>query len=581
MKKAFIYTGIAAIIFVYGFSVSHFRIFPHTQLKVVQEKLQVLYGQYINPIEQFEADQQTIASQEVEILDTFLKRLLVKKIPIPNYSGFGGGISSAGDWLFLITNKGSVRTYNLKSISALDFNLPDVPMDLEALNESGHLYKNNFNLNWFRVNGVYAEQDTLNRVINLYASHNGYDSEQDCITHNISRLEIDSGSDSLKIQRSWDTIFTAEPCIDPEPDYILAARDYPGHISGGDIESFDDKHLLATVGDYNRHGIDGSSDEYAMDAGNPYGKHILVDKETGEWSVYAMGNRNASGIHIDKSGVIWSVENGPEAGDELNIIEEGKNYGWPRVSYGHWYLPKFNLPGDPVYGSHVNYDKPAFAWIPSIAPSGIVKIEGNKFDHWKGDLIVGTMRNQSLHRLRLNKKNEVMYDEPIHLGHRIRDMIVLKDEKIALLTDDGFLIFIEDGGPSFRDMPDRTEQIISDLNRFDVFFADPESEWQEPAIRDAKTIYDQNCVSCHNINAASGIGPHLNNMFNRTVGSADDFNYSSVLRRDDRIWTAELLESFLNNPEDEFNGNRMQQVRLTSAETDSIIHYLESRTLVD
>jgi aldose sugar dehydrogenase len=577
MKKAFIYTGLAGIIFIYGFSVSHFHIFPYKQLQFINQELNVFYGKYINPMEEFETTQQQIASREVEILETFLKRLLIKKVPVPDYTGHGGGISEAGDWLFLITNKGSVRTYNLKSISVPDFNLPEVPMDLEALNESGHLYKNQFRHRWFRVNGVFAEQDNLSNKITLYASHNGYNSEEDCITHNISRLQIDSVSDSLHVQGSWSTIFTAEPCLDPEPVNIQAAAPYPGHISGGDIASYSDELLLVTVGDYNRHGIDGMK-QYAMDSNNPYGKHILINKETGEWTIYSIGNRNPSGLHIGKDGVIWSVENGPEAGDELNIIEEGKNYGWPHVSYGYWYNPEFNLPGDLVYGSHDHYDQPAFAWVPSIAPSSIVKIEGDKFAHWRGDLIVGTMRNQSLHRLRLNKNNEVIYDEPIHLGHRIRDMIVLKDEKIVLITDDGFLIFIEDGGPSFRNMPDRTEQIISDLNRFDRFIADSESAYQELAVRDAKTIYEQNCASCHNLNAASGIGPHLNNLFNRTVGGADDYNYSYTLRQDNRNWTPELLESFLENPDDEFRGNRMQQVSLTTAETDSIIQYLKSGT---
>ena len=577
MKKAFIYICIAAIVFVYGFSVSHYRIFPHTQLKAVQEQLQVLYGKYINPMEEFETTQQQIASREVEIMETFLKRLLIKKVPVPNYTGHGGGISEAGDWLFLITNKGSVRTYNMNTIYVAEFNLPDVPMDLEALRESGHLYKNQFRHRWFRVNGVFAEQDTLSNRITLYASHNGYNSEEDCITHNISRLKIDSVSDSLRVQGSWSTIFTAEPCLDPEPVNLQAAAPYPGHISGGDMVSYSDDLLLVTVGDYNRHGIDGMK-QYAMDRNNPYGKHILINKENGEWSVYTKGNRNPSGLHIDKDGVIWSVENGPEAGDELNIIKEGKNYGWPHVSYGYWYNPEFNLPGDAVYGSHDHYDKPAFAWVPSIAPSSIIKIEGDKFAHWKGDLIVGTMRNQSLHRLRINEDNEVMYDEPIYLGHRIRDMIVLKNEKIALITDDGFLIFIEDGGPSFMDIADGTDELISVLNMYDRFIQDSETEGQELAVRDARTIYEQNCATCHSLGTTSEIGPHLNNLFNRTVGSADDYNYSSVLRRDNRMWTAELLESFLKDPDDEFRGNRMQQMRLTSAETDSIIHYLQSET---
>ncbi|MCC5915638.1 MAG: PQQ-dependent sugar dehydrogenase [Balneolaceae bacterium] len=565
-----IYTLLAAVIFTYGFAVAHFKIFPFQQL-------QSLVHQFDPRSDYLETDQQEMISQDVQVLDTFLTRLFIKKIPVPNYIGYGGGLSTAEDWLFLITNNGSVRTYNLDTYSVPEFNIPDVPMNLDALIESGHLYKNDFRHRWFRVNGVYAEHNEGDGTITLFASHNGYDPDRDCITHNISRLLIESDAEALNSSTAWETIFSAEPCIDPEPDYILAATPYPGHISGGDIALYDTQRLLVTVGDYNRHGIDGT-DEYAMDPDIPYGKHILVDKKSGEWSVYSMGHRNPSGVHIDRNGVIWSVENGPEAGDELNIISKGENYGWPRVSYGFWYDSEFSLPGGQKYGSHHGYKEPVFSWIPAVAPSSITKIEGEKFELWNGDLLMGTMGDRSLHRMRLDSSNRVTYNERIHIGHRIRDMITLPDEKIALLTDDGFLIFIEDGGVSFESLSEDSEIIIESLNQYDQFIKESDRSEGTPTVRDAKMIYEQNCISCHNLHPNSEIGPHLNNLFNREVGGADDFNYSQTLRSDTRVWNRDLLESFLKYPDKEFMGNRMQQVQLTPAEIDSVIQFLKNET---
>lgn len=480
--------------------------------------------------------------------------------------------------MYIVTNKGSVKTFDLENFTEIENNIPKVPLNFGDLILAGYPYDDDFSVVRFRVNGIYV--DSINAITQvLFASHNAYNSQKDCITHNISRIELKVNNGSVIPKDEWDTIFTASPCIDPQPDHFLeAGGPYPGHISGGAIVSFNERKLLVTVGDYDRNGIDGL-DLWAMDPSNPYGKFILVDKKTGEWSVFAMGSRNPTGLYIDKDSVIWSVENGPRGGDELNIIEKGKNYGWPRVSYGIWYGPTLKLPGGYKAGTHPVYQKPIFAWVPSVAPSDIIKITGEKFDYWKGDFLVGTMRDQSLRRLRINEKNRVVYDERIELGQRVRDLTILPDDKIALITDDGYLFIIGDGGPVFHKIDSTITQRMALLNNYDRFVNKTDTLSVFKAI--SKTplgIFKQHCASCHNLNPGNGIGPHLHNLFNRKVGGLDDFSYSRSLKNDTRIWNAELLRSFLNNPQKDFPGSKMPQVNLSSNEIDSLIKLFQKQS---
>lgn len=566
-KKIILLTLLFLLAFGYGFSVGFYNIFPFNQALSVKHYLQHTFGQF--------ESQTTRDSVAVDIYNTALNRLLIKKVQIPSYTGGGGGILNIDNILYIISNKGSILAYNLNSFSKLITYTDDVPMNFGELIQSGHPYINDFRIPWFRVNGVYGEVQNNNRHI-LFVSHNSYNEEKDCITHNVSRIELKADSNKVNQIDSWNTIFTASPCIDPVPDKWYSAAPYSGHISGGKIAEYDEDRLLITVGDYNKHGIN-EVDEYAMDPSNPYGKFLLLDKKTGSWSVFAMGSRNPSGLYIDREGTIWSSENGPEGGDELNIIEEGKNYGWPRESYGLWYDHIYSLPGESKRGTHNNYTKPVFSWIPSIAPSNLIKIEGNKFEYWKGDLLLGTMRDQSLRRLRVDDNNQVVYDERIHIGHRIRDITTLPSDKIVLITDDGFLIVIDDGGPIFQEKNAETIQNMEALNNFDRFKSSTEKSDTELYKNSSKAIYQQNCATCHNLDRSNQIGPHLYNLFNRKVGELDNFNYSRTLKEDTRNWNTQLLRSFLENPNNKFSGTSMPEVNLSASEVDSVIQFLKTR----
>ena len=101
----------------------------------------------------------------------------------------------------------------------------------------------------------------------------------------------------------------------------------------------DDSRLLFSVGDYQH---DGWNREQMLPQNDDaeYGKTVLIDLNTGESSIHTKGHRNPQGLYVSPTGTIWSTEHGPRGGDELNMIMQGANYGWPLVTYGTEYGDK-------------------------------------------------------------------------------------------------------------------------------------------------------------------------------------------------------------------------------------------------
>ena len=166
--------------------------------------------------------------------------------------------------------------------------------------------------------------------------------------------------------------------------------------------------------------------------------------------IYTLGHRNTLGLVVHPvSGAIWQHENGPNGGDEINIIVAGRNYGWPVVSFGRDY------PGPRVseHPTQPGMESPLVAWIPSIAVAGMAVYTGNRFPAWKGNVFVGAMREGEipgtghLQRIVFNEKTEEMRRESMlrELRQRIREVRQGPDELLYLLTDDddGALLRIE------------------------------------------------------------------------------------------------------------------------------------------
>ncbi len=143
-------------------------------------------------------------------------------------------------------------------------------------------------------------------------------------------------------------------------------------------------------------------DDGSIPSDNPFAKSANP-------SVYSYGQRNPQGLTLNPfTGAIWETEHGPRGGDEINIIQAGKNYGWPVISYG------INYDGKPItaISKKEGMEQPISYWIPSIAPSGLTFVVGDKYPAWKGNLMVGSLRFNYLNRCVI-KDNKVIKQEKV------------------------------------------------------------------------------------------------------------------------------------------------------------------------
>lgn len=194
---------------------------------------------------------------------------------------------------------------------------------------------------------------------------------------------------------------------------------------GGRLAFMATGELLLTVGD----GSDYR--EAAQDPAGHLGKTILLARGQPP-VIFTSGHRNAQGLAVSKKGTIFLHEHGPRGGDEVNLIESGKNYGWPLATYGMDYhgariSPFKELP---------NLENGIHIWVPSIAPSGLMIYEGSMFPEWQGDLFVGALLDEEVRRLDMDG-NRVVSEESVfpEISARIRDIREAPDGSIYVVTD--------------------------------------------------------------------------------------------------------------------------------------------------
>ena len=148
---------------------------------------------------------------------------------------------------------------------------------------------------------------------------------------------------------------------------------------------------------------------------------------------WTTGHRTPYGLAFAPDGRLWEVEHGPRGGDELNLIEPGKNYGWPLVSYGI----NYNGVPIPTPDTRPELAKPVIYWTPVIAPGSLTFYNGAMFPQWKGSALIGGMATQTLNRITFDGKGGATAAERWSVGHRIRDVEVGPDGALWLLEDTG------------------------------------------------------------------------------------------------------------------------------------------------
>ncbi|HTH02176.1 MAG TPA: PQQ-dependent sugar dehydrogenase [Vicinamibacterales bacterium] len=148
-------------------------------------------------------------------------------------------------------------------------------------------------------------------------------------------------------------------------------------------------------------------------------------------ATWTSGHRTPYGLAFAPDGRLWEVEHGPRGGDELNLIEPGKNYGWPLVSYA------VNYNGVPIPSPETRPDltKPVIYWTPVIAPGNLTFYNGTLFPQWKGSALIGGMATQTLNRITFDGKGGATAAERWSVGHRIRDVEVAPDGAVWLIED--------------------------------------------------------------------------------------------------------------------------------------------------
>lgn len=241
---------------------------------------------------------------------------------------------------------------------------------------------------------------------------------------------------------------------------IFVAKGVDSGIAAAALMFAPDGKLMMTVG--GSYVFLGTGD-YAQDPSVHFGKLLRLNDdgsapadnpfvESGEYlpEVYSVGHRNQLGMTLHPTtGQLWASENGPQGGDEANIIEPGKNYGWPLASYsrnyrGHW------VSETPW---REDFESPTVMWWPSIAPSALTFYTGEHFPAWQGNLFVGAMMEGRIpgtghvQRIVFNSRGEEIRRESLltELKHRVRDVQQGPDGFLYVLTDeeDGALLRIE------------------------------------------------------------------------------------------------------------------------------------------
>lgn len=199
-----------------------------------------------------------------------------------------------------------------------------------------------------------------------------------------------------------------------------------------------DKYLFVSVGERgtqpkvqelnNDHGkVHRLFDDGKVPTDNPF-----VGQGDAHGSIWTYGHRNPQGMVYDAAtNRIWEVEHGPKGGDELNLIEKGKNYGWPKTSYGINYdgtvlTPNKELPG---------IENPKHYWVPSIGPCGMTIVTSSKYPEWKGNLLIGALAFTHLNRVVLNGTNYESEDRMLQGKGRFRYVAESLDGFIYAITE--------------------------------------------------------------------------------------------------------------------------------------------------
>ncbi len=486
------------------------------------------------------------ASKEQAAASSYL-RTAFYTVQATSYEGFvprpatrGGGLSLLGDRVLLGTGDGFLYLVDLPpgarapEVAKLATRVPhnrdefaaafggsaSAPTRSSEYSEAGPPRVQTWR---FRVADVVAKAE--GDRVRIFASHHWWKPEEKCFVVRVSELSVAAAELDERIGGAeWRTMYESTPCIPlTGPERKRGKNPFKGEEVGGRLAFLDERTLLLTLGDQGFSGVE-SLQAYSQDPEAAYGKTIRIDLATGASSRFTMGHRNPQGLYVTPEGEIWQTEHGAQGGDELNLLVDGANYGWPTVTYGTDYGSSM-WPVSQQQGRHSGFREPRYAWVPSVGISQVVRLErAEQFPIWQGNLLAGSLSTRSLYRL-VTDEGRVVLTEPIALGKRVRDILELNDGRILVWSDDAALVMLE---PAKGD--------------------------------DGATLFATQCAGCHSVvdGMSHRIGPDLAGVVGRKIAAASGFEeYSAALRAQQGEWTKQRLDDFLRDPQAAVPGNSM------------------------
>jgi cytochrome c2 len=523
--------------FVLGMAMHKYEYFPYPQTRDVAKAAVVTVKRWFVRPDEVLARQYSYDHEKIPLdrdVDTALLPLKLRGVrlsehfPVPKAAG---GITTIDNSVVVLDRLGNLYLCEPQSGRVDRLPFPPIPNSIkEYLRSALVLLDDSQPVTdlTFRAYDV----DYMMHPRRLVVSHEYFDKE-----HGKSRVAvsiIDLDEKSITPKGPWKTIFMSNPLpLLPEAG------------GGGRLVALGADRIYLTLGDH-------LMDAAAQDQNSTFGKIVEITVSTQQYKVLSMGHRNPQGLAVTSTGELLSTEHALKGGDELNLIVEGANYGWPNVTLGTdytTYTHDWRQDKDAV-GEHKGFTPPMFAWVPSIGVSNLIQVRGFH-RRWDGDILVGSLKATSLFRLRF-EQSRVQYAEQIWIGQRIRDIAQSENGTIVLWTDATELFFIS-----------VDQQKLAQNKRLEISTNDP--------------LFDTPCLICHHFGPTSPAdpAPSLSNLFQRRIAS-DNFRYSVALRSKEGAWTEDKLKQFLTDPNAFATGTSMMKNDLHPSKIDAIIKSLKA-----
>ena len=259
-----------------------------------------------------------------------------------------------------------------------------------------------------------SSYDKKNNLILITAIKKDF--TKNCFTLGVLSAELNPE----KLSFSW--VYNISDCYE----------NFNSHHAGGRIKPFNDGYLL-TVGDFKL------PEDFKLEINeeSDLGKMLFID-ENWNSNIFSSGHRNPQGLII-KGETILSTEHGPFGGDELNIVKEGANYGWPSSAYGFTY----GLENIYELDHDEQYEEPIYFFTPSIGISELTVYEGKEFPRWNDFILITSLKDMTIYTLKLDSKGRsIIHVGEIYVDERIRDITIANDGRLILAGDLGSLIIV-------------------------------------------------------------------------------------------------------------------------------------------